>query len=244
MRINSTLKTVSLVLLGLYLILTTTLVFFLTRADRIVHAVVSMGTGLILVWVCLCGSLMYLFRDRLKAWILRIRMPWAIKFVLFCILLAMVEEAVTTTMTNLAPVFGVRVGQAYITASANYLDVILHHSVIVFIPWFLAWAWIQKCYSFSPYWVFLLFGLNGLLAESLTFGQQHLSEFAMWIFVYGLMIYLPAYTLPEPRGSRPPKVWHALFAFVIPFLISIPWAIFIHWLSPDHPNIHFPPFQP
>src|SRR5271157_3020722 len=244
MKTIPTLKTLSLVLLAVYLTVTSTLVYILTRANRIVHAEVSMGIGLILTWVILGGAMMYLFKDRIKVWILRIPLPWAVKFVLFCTALAMLEEAVTTSMTNLAPLFGVRVGQAYITASANYLDVILHHSVIVFIPWFLGWAWILKHYSFSPYWVFLLFGLNGLLAESLTFGWNHLSEFGLWIFVYGLMIYLPAYTLPEQRGARTPRICHALLAFVIPFLISIPWAIFIHWLSPNHPNIHFPPIQP
>lgn len=244
MKTAPTLKTLSLVLLVVYLTVTTALVYFVTSANQIVHAVVSMGAGLILGWVFLGGSLMYLFRDLIKTWILRIPLPWAVKFVLFCTLLAMVEEAITTTMTSLAPVFGVKVGQAYITASANYLDVILHHSVIVFIPWFIAWAWILERYAFSPYWVFLLFGLNGLLAESLTFGWNHLSEFAMWIFVYGLMVYLPAYTLPEQRGAHAPKVWQALNAFLLPFLIGIPWAIFVHWLSPNHPDIHFPPIQP
>ena len=34
--------------------------------------------------------------------------------------LALVEEAIATTMTNLAPLFGVRIGEAYITdASGN-----------------------------------------------------------------------------------------------------------------------------
>ena len=244
MKTTSLLKTFTITLLGVYLAMTTALVYFLTSANRIVHAVVSMGAGLILVWVFLGGSLMYFFRNRIKGWILRLPVPWTVKFVLFCTLLAMAEEAVTTTMTNLAPVFGVKVGQAYITASANYLDVILHHSVIVFIPWFIAWAWILSRYSFGTFWVFILFGLNGLLAETLTFGWNHLTEFAMWIFVYGLMIYLPAYTLPGRPGARAPKVWHAFLSLLVPFLIGIPWAIFIHLLSPNHPNIHFPPIQP
>jgi hypothetical protein len=124
--------------------------------------------------------------------------------------------------------------------------VVLRHSVIVFIPWFIAWALLLKRYAFSPFWVFLLTGLNGLLAESLTFGAQHLSEFALWIFVYGLMVYLPAWSLPpaEARGAKPPRLWHALWAFVLPFLVSIPWALLIRLLSPDHPDIHFPPIQP
>jgi hypothetical protein len=53
--------------------------------------------------------------------------------VLFCTLLALAEEAVTTTMTNLAPLFGVKMGEVAITASANYIEVVTQHSVIVFV---------------------------------------------------------------------------------------------------------------
>lgn len=228
-------------LLGLYLLISWGLLYLFTREDRIAHAVISMASGLILFWVVLGGIGMYLFREKIKTMIQRIPLHWQIKFVLFGILLALLEEAVTTTMTNLAPFFGVKIGEAYITASANYWDVILHHSVIVFIPFFLAWAWILKRYSFSPFWVFLLFGLNGLLAETISFGAQNLGQFAMWIFVYGLMIYLPAYTIPAERDASPPKIWHGALAFILPFVVAIPWAIFINLIFPDHPSIHFPP---
>ncbi len=228
-------------LLGLYLFISWGLLYIFTREDRIAHAVIGMASGLILFWVVLGGTSMYLFREKIKTAIHRIPLHWQIKFVLLGILLAMLEEAVTTTMTNLAPLFGVRIGEAYITASANYWDVILHHSVIVFIPFFLAWAWILKRYDFSPFWVFLLFGLNGLLAETISFGAQNLSQFAMWIFVYGLMIFLPAYTIPAERNAHPPKIWHGALAFILPFLVAIPWAIFINLIFPDHPSIHFPP---
>jgi hypothetical protein len=242
-RTNQNFKMAFIVLLGLWLALSTLLVLIVTRDNRIAHAVVSMGTGLIVLWVFLVGTLMHLFRERIKAAILLIPLGWQVKFVLFATLLAMLEEAVTTTMTNLAPLFGVKVGEAYITASANYFDVIMHHSVIVFLPWFVAWAWILKRYDFSAFWVFLLTGLNGLLAETLTFGLVHLSEFGLWIFVYGLMTYLPAYTIPAERGARPPKLWHGLLAFVMPFLFSVPWALLIHLTFPNHPDIHFPPIK-
>ena len=237
------LKRISLSLLGLYLLASTGLVFLFTRENRVAHAVISMGMGLILIWVILCGAGMYLLRDPVKRLVQGISMPWQVKFVLFGILLAMLEEAVTTTMTNLAPLFGVRVGEAYITASANYFDVILHHSVIVFVPWFIAWAWLLQRYAFSPFWVFLLFGLNGVFAETLTFGWGNLNQAALWIFVYGLMIYLPAYTVPEERSARRPNLLHGLFAFLLPLLLGIPWAILINLLFPDHPAIHFPPIQ-
>jgi hypothetical protein len=232
-----------ILLLGLWLLLSTTLVYIATAGDRILHAVISMGLGLIALWVLAGGTLMHVLRDRVKNLVLRIPLHWQVKFVLFATLLALVEEAITTSMTNLAPLFGAETGEAYITASANYFDVILHHSVIVFVPWFIAWAWLLRRYDFSPFRVFLLTGLNGLLAESLTFGWGHLNEFALWIFVYGLMVYLPAYTIPTERGAVPPKLRHAVLAFLLPFLLGIPWAILVNLLFPHHPAIHFPPIE-
>lgn len=58
------------------------------------------------------------------------------------------------------------IGKAYITASANYLEVVCFHSVVMFIPLFIAWACILSRYQFRPFAVFLLFGLTGTLAEA------------------------------------------------------------------------------
>ena len=233
-------------LLALWLAAGTALVYLVTLENRVTHAVVSMGSGLVLLWVFGSGALMFLLRDKVRAFVLHLPGNWQVKFVLFATLLALTEEAITVSMTNLAPLFGVKVGEAYITASANYPDVVLRHSVIVFIPWFIAWALLLKRYAFSPFWVFLLTGLNGLLAETLTFGRQHLSEFGLWIFVYGLMVYLPAYSIPsaKKRAAVTPKIWHAFLAFLLPFVLSIPWARLINLISPNHPAIHFPPIQP
>jgi hypothetical protein len=231
-------------LLAAWLALSTALVFFFTREDRIAHAVIGMGLGLVLLWVFGFGTASFLLRDRVRTAVQRLPGSWQVKFVLFATLLALLEEAVTVGMTNLAPLFGVEVGEAYITASANYLDVVLRHSVIVFIPWFIAWALLLKRYAFSPFQVFLLTGLNGLLAESLTFGAQHLSEFALWIFVYGLMVYLPAHSLPALRGARPARWYHAPLAVLLPFAFALPWALVIGLFSPNHPDIHFPLILP
>jgi len=242
-KISTGLKAAFIIVLAIYLLASWVLVYLFTRGSRIAHAVLGMGLGLILFWIILGGSDMYIFRNRIRSFIQSIPGHWQVKFILFGVLMALLEEAITTAMTNLAPFFGVKVGEAYITASTNYFDVVLHHSVIVFIPWFIAWAWLLKRYAFSPFWVFLLFGLNGLFAESLTFGWQHLSEFALWIFVYGLMVYLPAYTVPEERGAKPPNIWHGVLAFVLPFVIGIPWAALVNLIFPEHPAIHFPPIQ-
>lgn len=240
-KISLGLKRAFIALLLLYLLASWILIYVLTRGDRVAHAMLSMGLGLILLWIVAGGSAMYIFRGPIRSWVQRIPVHWQVKFIVFGILMALLEEAITTTMTNLAPLFGVRIGEAYITASTNYLDVVLRHSVIVFVPWFIAWAWILKRYAFSPFWVFLLFGLDGLFAESLTFGWQHLYEFALWIPVYGLMIYLPAYTVPADRGAMPPKPWHGALALVLPYIIGIPWAAVVGLILCGHPAIHFPP---
>jgi hypothetical protein len=68
----------------------------------------------------------------------------------------------------------------------------------VFLPQFAAWAWLLSRYRFSPFAVFLLFGLTGLINETLFTGPQLLTV-AQWMLVYGLMAYLPAYCYALPR---------------------------------------------
>ena len=151
------------------------------------RGIAGMATCLIIVWIFGAGSQMWRLRDRVRGIVRRIPLGWRLKFVLFCILLACFEEAITVTLTNMAPVFGARVGEAYITASANYLDVILFHSVIVFIPLFIALMLILSRYDLSPFAVFLIFGVVGTLCEAIFLGPHMLVGFPMWAFVYGLM---------------------------------------------------------
>ncbi|MGC8834525.1 MAG: hypothetical protein ACP5R4_10780 [Armatimonadota bacterium] len=212
-------------------------------SDPIKRAVVGMAWGLILLWVGGCGLTMRRWADPLNRAVSRVPLPWSLKFVLGCTILACTEEAVTTLMTNCAPLFGVRIGQAYITASASYLDVILYHSVVVFVPMFIGWALLLRWWRFSPFAVFLLFGTTGLLAETMSFGPQNLGNFAMWIFVYGLMVWLPAHWAPNDRPARKPAWWTYPLAVVFPMLmlplnfVLAPWL----WLTPKHPPIHFAP---
>ncbi len=206
------------------------------------RAVILMGLGLVVLWIGLGGSLMYRGRDRVRSVVTRLRLDWRISFVLVATILALVEEAVTTGMTNLAPLFGVPIGAAYITASANYLDVVALHSVVVFVPMFAAWAVLLRRVQFPPAVVFLLFGLTGTLAEAGLGGAQAFAEIAMWVFVYGLMVYLPAYCIPTDRGAQPPRWWHYPLAVVLPFVFAIPVAGIVGALHPV--QIHFPPIAP
>lgn len=225
------------------------LMIFVVQADEpVLRAVGGMGLGLIIFWVIIGGTLQVRFRDRVRSFVQRLPGDWRVKFVLFCILMAMLEEAVTVTMTNLAPAFGVGYGEAYITASGHYWDVILFHSVVVFVPMFIAWAWLLSRYQFSSNAVFLLFGLTGTLAESLSFGTQNLMMFGMWVFVYGLMVYLPAYTIPEKHGTHPACWWHypltIVFALVSAMVfILIVWGVGGVVGVQSHPSIHFPPLS-
>ena len=206
------------------------------------RAVIFMGAGLVLLWIVIGGTLMWTFRDRVRAFVLRIRLPRTLTFVLFCTLLALTEEAVTVSMTNLAPLFGVPVGAAYITASANYLDVVAFHSVVVFVPMFIAWAWMLSRWDFTPVEVFLLFGLTGFLAEAQFSGTLNLAQAPFWIFVYGLMVWLPATSLPSREEAKRPKWWMVPLAVILPFVFAIPVAIIVGYLHPI--QIHFPPIPP
>ena len=182
-------------------------------------AIIKMALGLILVWIILGGSLMLRFRDPIREWVLRIPLPWGLKFFLFCTLLALLEEVVTVSMTNLAPLFGSEVGKAFITASANYLHTVLFHSVIVFLPMFLVWTVILCYYDFTSTQVFLLFGLTGSIAEMSMSPTNILGGF--WFFVYGLMVYLPAYSLPGDRQLHKPRWWTYLLGVAAPLISPI-----------------------
>jgi hypothetical protein len=199
------------------------------------RAVILMGGGLLVIWVLIGGVLMRLGRDRLTGWLRRVPIGWRTRFVLLCIVLALLEEAVTTGLTNAAPLFGGVSPAARITASANYLEVVLLHSVIVFIPAFVGWAVVLSFVRFAPCEVMLLFGLTGWLAELVTFGPQNVGMIGMWVFVYGLMVYLPACTVPPDRPTRRARLWHWPLAVVVSAFIGLPLTapaiILIRWLA-------------
>lgn len=241
-------------LLG-WLLFSTLVVAALNWKQPVKHAVTSMGLGLVLLWVVLCGGLMWRFRTAILRRVMRIRLPWQLRFVLFCTLLALSEEAITTLMTNTAPLFGLRIGQAYITASSNYLCVILLHGVSLFVSFFVGWAVILSRYRFSPFSVFILFGITGTLIEALYGGWPHILEYGMWAFVYGLMVWLPAGTAPlqeavtgtgEPvsttRRYYNPRWYHYPIAVFVPlaFAFLFPLLGVISVLYRHHPA-PFPP---
>lgn len=237
-------------LLGGWTALLMGLVFALNFSKPVGRAVIGMGIGTALIWIAGGGWLMWSWRDRIRSRVRAMRGPWPVKFVVGCIVLALAEEAVTTLMTNCAPLFGVKVGEAYITASADYLDVVLNHSVVVFVPMFIGWAVMLRWWRFEPFSVFLLFGMTGILAEMSFAGPQALLNFGFWIFIYGLMAWLPAYCLPAERPGRVPPFWAYPLAVVLPLFfvplnfVLAPWLWLIPMLRGEpHPAIHFPPIN-
>jgi hypothetical protein len=190
------------------------------------RAILSMGLGLIFIWCISGGIIMRLTRDRFIKWASQLRINWQFRFVILCIVMALIEEAITTSLTNAAPLFGAVTSAAKITSSTNYFKVI-SGSVVAFIPFFICWAWLLGRYNFRPLEVVLLFGLTGTLAESITFGLQHLTEVGLWTYVYGLMIYLPVYAIPAMRNVRPAKWYLWLLAIFLPIVFIIPFVIYL-----------------
>lgn len=204
------------------------------------HAVMGMAIGLFVFWIILGGFVMKRFRYPIKVVVQKINIDWRIKFILFTTLLALLEEVITTAMTNTAPFYGVTMAAAHITASANYWDVVLTHSVILFSPMFCIWAWLLSKYDFSPNQVFLLWGFSGFFMEVAYGGISHIAE-VHWIFVYGLMMYLPAYCIPENRPVKKPAVWlYPLVIFGVPLVGVIPGGILGSIIKHIRPPHYFP----
>ncbi len=215
-----------IILCMIYLAIVEPFVWFINivAGDPKSIAILGMGTGVILLWILLGGFVMRRAREPLRIKLARYPGGYWWKFALFCTLMACLEEAVTTAMTNTAPLYGPAAAGAAITASANYWEVILFNSVIVFIPSYIAWGLILSRYNFHPNWVFVLYGIQGTLQEVSFGGIQQLATFGFWVLVYGLMVYLPAYCLPRKEGLKKPGVgWH-LLALIISGLAIFPWA--------------------
>ncbi len=214
---------------------------------RLAFAIARMTTGLLVIWVWLGGALMLRFRHRIKALVQTAPFDWRLKFVLFATFLACLEEGVTVTMTNLAPLFGSRIGEAYITASANYLDVIALHSVVVFIPFFIVMALLLSRYRFTPFALFISFGLVGTCAEAIyAASPTAFAAFPLWCFVYGLMVWLPAFCLPgRPAARTPGPLAHLLLAPAI-LILSLPLIaplVYLIAVVLQHPAIDFAPVR-
>ena len=209
------------------------------------HAVFGMILGLIILWVFVGGWLMKTFKDSIRTLILKIPLRWGTKFVLFCTFLALVEEAIATAMTNTAPWYGLKIGEAFITVSSNYFQVVLGNSVIIFIPAFIALAILLKRYNFSPNQIFLTFGIMGTCLEVVLAGPQHFLEIGMWMFIYGLMVYLPAYSLPERPNLKPVRFYHFILPFLLYPLCLILFIPVIAGIKLAIPNIdyRFPAFE-
>jgi len=203
------------------------------RYGTFAGAIMLMAASLALVWNVIGGLIMYLARKPARELVSKSALGRGATLVLFATLLALLEEAVTTTLTNLAPVFGN--AQGFITASRNYLEVVVWHSVIVIAPMFAVWAWLLARIRFSPGSVFLLFGINGVLAE-LLIGGAALFMAPFWIFVYGLMIFLPAYCFPTGAATPAPRWYHYPAAIGACLLASAAVALVVNLLSPHLPH--------
>ena len=184
------------------------------------RAIILMADGLILFWVIIGGSLTPWLRRRLVPKLTAIPFGWRLRFVLLCTAMALLEEVITTSMTNLAPLLGTTPEEAHITASTNYFVVVCFHSVVVFVPMFAAWAWMLSRWEFSPLKVLLLFGITGSIAEASMNPANLIGGF--WVFVYGLMVYLPACTVPVDRRAKPVRWWHYPLAVILPLLAAVP----------------------
>lgn len=184
------------------------------------RAIILMMTTAVILQI-IFGCVMYRYRDAFKRIFERIPGRWHIKCIILAILITMIGEAISTTMTNLAPFFGGETGVAFITASTNYFYVILFHSVIIIVPMILTWTFLLSRYDFTPGEVFLLFGLTGTLAES----TQAISALwsGYWVFVYGFMMYLPAYVLPS-RQVKEPRFFHYVLAVFLPIIVAAPFV--------------------
>lgn len=208
------------------------LVLVANWGDSRSRAIVAMAIGLYLIWCVGATWAIWRWRDAAREGFRRLPgSPW-VKFFSLCLLLVLVEEVVTTTMTNLAPLFGSRVGEAYITGSANYFEVVVWHSVVAIFPAFVAWAFLVRWVAVHPNTAYLVYGVQGLLGEVMFDGPNQLPAFAFWIAVYGPILYLPAYCVYGLGCRQRPRVGHFLAVIAASVVLTIPSVLLVFRFQP------------
>jgi len=176
--------------LGVWLVLSTSVLTFFVRDDLLKLTAVKMLWCLIIFWIFLGGSLIYLFRNLFWRYYLKITWPFWIKFTVFATIFFLIEEFIAVSINNYF--YPITKGAVMLTASTNYWEVVSQHSVVVFVPIFIIFSLFIKFFKLSPQKSFLCFGIIGTLAEVSIGGLTSLLQFAMWILVYGLIVYLPS----------------------------------------------------
>lgn len=196
------------------------------------RAILLMAAGLYLIWSVGGFLAMRRWREPVRALFLRTPgSPW-LKFFLFCLVLVCLEEAVTVGMTNLAPVFGSKIGESYITGSSNYVETVLWHSVVALFPAYAAWALVLRKAAIHPNVAYLFYGLQGVLAEASYGGPSAFEAFAFWISVYGPIVYLPAYCVYGLGEARRPGLRHFGALVVLSWLFTVPSVLFVQAFRP------------
>jgi uncharacterized membrane protein YhaH (DUF805 family) len=84
---------------------------------------------------------------------------------------------------------------------------------------FMVWTVLLHYFDFPALHVFLLFGLTGSIAEMSMSPTNILGGF--WFFVYGLMVFLPVYSLPGDRPAKIPQWWAYPLAVIASLLSPI-----------------------
>lgn len=197
--------------------------------------------GVNLLWIVLFGLISLRLRDFVSNFGRSDRKPLPLLFFFGATLMALLGEAVTTAMTNCAPIFGAEIGEVYITASANYLDVVMFHSVVVFLPQYALLGWLLSRYAISPFAIFVCYGITGFIGEVMFAGPNPLM-LAQWILIYGLFVFLPAHLFTHRSNRKPLRWWMYPLLVVLPVIASIPMvAMLLLVIAPGHPGIHFPP---
>ena len=110
-----------LIAIGVYsALLVSFLNLVILNSDKVKdRAIILMADGMIVLWIIVGGAITPMLRRQLAPKLAAIPIDWRVRFVLLCTAMALLEEVITTTMTNCARLFGTTPEEAHITASTN-----------------------------------------------------------------------------------------------------------------------------
>lgn len=193
-----------------------------------------------LVWPSVAGGLIWKYQHTIKATLSTIQLPTLLKFVLLGYGLVLIEETLAALLNHLSEGFSLtlylkRVGQFW-ALNVLAFSGIIWGGYIVFSRW-----------QYSRKEMFCIIGLFGQFSERLLFflftPEKTIAALTLipWNFlIYGTM-FLPAiFLLEDKKRKTRSKLTRYSTAFIVIFIVSIPFVAFLEWSRELFPEVYPP----
>jgi hypothetical protein len=192
------------------------------------------------IWTVGAGVTLWVFRDGLRVRLQGSKVKSVPRYILLGYAMVLSEEIVAAFVNNLSKgfsphLFAIRILQFWA------------FNLLAFSGWIIAWSWMSRWFLFSLRERFYLSGLWGLYAEKTIFYlfTNPLAFFftaPLEMLTYGIILAPANLGVPAAGSVRSLRWVRYAAAFVLPYLLSLPFLALLIFLRMNFPWA-FPPLK-